>query len=66
MKIGDVTDKRFGVLLDTDNAVEIVPSCNGSGDEYDIYRGGKHLGCLYDDSGYKFSTGTRAGVDYTV
>ena len=65
MKIREITDKRFdGVLMDTDDLVEVVESDNGSGDEYDVYRDGKHLGCLYDDSGYKFSAGAFAGESY--
>ena len=66
MKIGEITDKRFGgILIDTDDVVEVVASDNGSGDEYNIYRDGKHFGCLYDDSGYKFSAGAFAGENYT-
>jgi hypothetical protein len=61
MNIADLTDRKINGIEPTDELIEVVPSDNGEGDEYDVYRDGKHIGCLYDDSGYKFAPDAFAG-----
>lgn len=63
MNIADITDRKINGVLITDELVEVVESENGSGDEYDVYRDGEHIGCVYDDSGYKFARDAFAGDD---
>jgi len=68
MKTKELTKRYAELALTGDEDCEPVVDSGpaGSGDEWNVSRDGKHLGCLYDDGGgYKFSRGAFAGQDYT-